>query len=143
MKYGLRSTVFACVGVIVAGCASAGGRTADRLESQKPWSLQQLLGSSVAGYPGTAFLKFEDGTHMSGSGGCLPLIGEYARSGNDLKFSQLESRFSGGAGACAKYNSQQRDFVIALRGTRSYRIEKNQLYLLSDSATTLAVLTMM
>lgn len=101
------------------------------------WVLSALPGAELAaGAPAT--LRFEDG-RAAGSDGCNRFTVGYHTSGTALEFS---GRAASTRMACPPAITRQADeFMDALLGARTYRIEGGKLQLLSADGTARATLT--
>ena len=147
-----RSTALAAVTLaLLAGCATSAPGTQDgadtaATDSTAPvaamtaaplegvdWTLHDLGGQPAVGDDPARLpsIRFDaDSGRASGSGGCNRIAGPYTRDGDSLRIGPLISTRM----ACAddRLTRQETDFLAALDGTRSYRIEGDTLTLRGD-----------
>ncbi|MDY0389732.1 MAG: META domain-containing protein [Desulfobulbus oligotrophicus] len=103
------------------------------------WKLVRLGDSpvAVAEHQAAPYLFFAvDALHVSGSGGCNGLAGNFELQGDRLRFDQMAITMK----ACADGMEQERSFVETLAKVQRYRIRGSHLELLDAEGTVRAQL---
>jgi heat shock protein HslJ len=119
-----------CVMVILlGGCQGRTGQTSPVI-TDRLWTLKELEGqpldSRAAANPPTLMLTSSD-SHVSGNAGCNRMAGTYTLGAGTLAFGPLAMTRM----ACPAMELETR-FTSALAAIRQYRVETNQLLLVTD-----------
>ena len=118
----LVSTV--AVAVLLGGC----GGGPDRL-TRTAWTLATLDGRGALPQA-TAWIRFDDASHFSGSTGCNSLGGTWKSSGSGISFGETSTTLIGCPGPGGE---QEAAFNAALGATRAYAIDRGTLLLKDGS----------
>jgi len=110
--------------VLLGGC----GGGANRLTGTA-WTLTMLDGRGALPQA-TAWIRFDDASHFSGSTGCNSLGGTWKSSGSDISFGEIRTTLIGCPGPVGE---QEAAFNAALSATRSYAIDRGTLLLKDGS----------
>ncbi|NLX18932.1 MAG: META domain-containing protein [Desulfobulbus sp.] len=101
------------------------------------WKLVRLVGSPVTAVESQAEPELffaPDALHVSGSGGCNRLSGDFELKGEALRFGHLAMTMK----ACPEGMDQERSFVEILARVESHRIRGSHLDLLDKEGSVLA-----
>jgi putative lipoprotein len=128
-------TLSAFLVIVLAGCATVGGRDGAALGDAN-WRLFELDGSPALTSPDTIrspYLRFDEREmRVSGAGGCNRLSGPYTRSESSLRFGALVMTRM----ACADsaMNRQESQFGVALQAVDRFEITGSTLTLYAGSS---------